>query len=91
MLVTKSTLSTCVALIFIIALILFVIVYMKDSNRTGPNDRPKVDKIWINVYMAILILGLLLSLWITYRHSNSITTHYYTLAKRANKQSLKYV
>lgn len=87
MFVTKSTLSICVALIFLVALLLFVIVYIKDSNRTGPNDRPKVDKIWINVYMAILIVGLLVSIWITYKHSNSPTTHYYIPKRR----SLKYV
>ena len=88
MVVTKITLSICVALIFIIALVLFAIVYIKDSNRTGPNDRPKVDKIWINVYMAILIFGLIVSIWITYKHSNSTTAHYYHFPK---KRSLKYV
>lgn len=90
MFVTKGTLSICVSLIFLIALILFVIVYVKDSNRTGPNDRPKADKIWINVYMAILILCLLMSFWITYKHSNSPTTHYY-IPPRRRPTSLKYL
>lgn len=76
MYVTKSALSICVSIIFLIALLLFLIVYIKDKNRTGPNDRPGVDKAWIIVFMVILITGFLVSLWITYKHANSMTTHY---------------
>ncbi len=86
---TKGALSICVTLIFLIALVLFLIVYVQDKQKTKPNDRPNVDNIWIHIFMTILIVGVLVSISIVYKYSNSANTHYYKPTKTECKNTFR--
>lgn len=80
--IIKSRLSYAVVITFLIGLVLFVYVYIKDRKKTDYSDRPNEDNIWIIVFLVILVIGLLVSLFTVYRnHAQPPIRHNYTKPK----------
>lgn len=62
---SKSGLSLAVSAIFLVSLVLFLVIYMRDQEYS--QERPQEDSNWIVGFLVILVLGLLVSLWLAYR------------------------
>lgn len=58
------TISITVSIMFLVALVLFLVVYMKDKELD--QERPTIDNNWITGFLVILITGFLISSYIAY-------------------------
>lgn len=74
----SCTISIVVSVIFIVALVLFLVVYVKDKELD--HERPTEDNNWLTAFLIILIIGLIVSAYIAYRGYN---TPQVSLRKRA--------
>ena len=65
------TFLLCVStvVLFLIAIALFIYVFVKDSQLTDTEDRDTADRVWIAVFFIILLLGLLISIICCYNTS----------------------
>lgn len=60
--------SVAVSVIFLIALILFMVIYVRD--RELDQERPKEDNNWIIVFLVILVVGFIGSALVAYNSWN---------------------
>ena len=67
----SCTISVAVSIIFIIALIMFLIVYIRDKELN--QERPKEDNNWIIGFLVILVVGFIGSATVAYRSYTSST------------------
>ena len=70
-------------IIFTAALIIFIYLLVQDKEHTN-EDRPKKDEIWISVFFAIIIIGVLTTGFYVFRSHPIITNS--TQGKQINKK-----
>ena len=70
----SGKLSTVTIIIFAIALVLFVYIFRKDIEATKDEDRNIEDKTWIYIFLSILIIGVLSSIFLWVKSNYNINT-----------------
>ena len=63
----SNHLSFCALCIFLIALCIYIYIYIKDKELTDKDDRSHKDNVWILVFLSILVIGLVITLYSSYR------------------------
>lgn len=63
--IPNCTISVAVSVIFLIALVLFLVIYVRDKELD--HERPVGDNNWIVGFLVILVIGFVVSSIVAYR------------------------
>ena len=67
--IAGSRLSLGATLIFLIAIAIFIYMFVKDNKNTDKEDRTFTDNAWIGIFFFVLIVGLIISSMSCYNYN----------------------